>query len=107
MIDEHTDAESAFLLIDLAGLAADRDVLDDALTAHAARTGLLDGSVDPYFFDETLRLPRDAAVDVLVEEARSVWDAAVCRLAISKAEHGQRVHNVRAELALVAGSVAR
>lgn len=102
VIDEQTDPESALLVLDLAGLAANRDVIDDALTAHGRRTGLADGTLDPYVEDPSLKVGREQAIDDLVEEARSVFDAAVCRLAITRAEHRARVHDVRRELAAVA-----
>ena len=102
IIDEQTDPESALLILDLAGLAADRDLIDDALAAHAVRAGLADGTIDPYVQDPSLKVGREAAIDILSEEARSVWHAAVCRLAITSAEHKTRVHDVRRELAAVA-----
>jgi hypothetical protein len=106
VIDECSDQDSALLVLDLAGLAGDRDVIDEALTAHALWEGLRAGTIDPYEQDPDIKVGREHAIEVLSEEAQSSWIAAVARLALTKVEHSGRVHDVRAELAAAAAQVA-
>lgn len=105
LADDQTDERSALLILDLAGLAGDRDLIDDALTARQTRDGLRDGTLDPYQVDPDVQGPRDVAAEVLAAEADGVYQSAVERLATPRATYETTVAALRGQCTAAAGAV--
>lgn len=79
--DNQTDTSSAVLILDLAGLTGDRDILDDALTARRTHAALADGTLSPTDVDPELTCGRDEGRLRLISEAAEVYGGALAELA--------------------------